>query len=115
MSGDVLEEAPKRFNCLDDSSNNRAKVSWIVRPLPLAGTTERLARVARKNKIKASSKSLCREGSQIRPHNFDSQLTLFSLGNQVRQCVGFDLHSNDSKRIRQCAGQSEFETAVSGA
>jgi len=115
VSGDVLEETPKRSDRLDNSRNIRPKVSGVVCSLPLAGATERLARVASKDEIKASSKSFRREGSQVRPQSLDSQFTLLSLSNQVRQSVGFDLHCNDSKRVRQCAGQSEFETAVPGA
>jgi hypothetical protein len=88
------------------------KVSGIVGSLPLAGDAERLARIARKDEIKASSKSFCREGSQIRPQSLNSQFTLLSLCDQVRQGVSFDLHSNDSQRVRQYAGQSEFETSV---
>jgi hypothetical protein len=83
--------------------------------LPLAGATEGRAGVAANDEIKASSKSFRREGPQVRPQSLDSQFTLFSLSNQVRQGVGFDLHCNDSKSIRQCAGQPDFETAVAGA
>lgn len=115
MSGDVFEEAPNRSNCLDDSSNMRPKVSGVVCSLSFAGTTERLARVARNDEIKASSKSLAFEGFKVRPHSFDSQPALLSLCRQVRQCVGFDLHSNDSKNSFQCSGKSEFESTVSGA
>ena len=101
------------------SSNNpgdmRPDILVVVLSRLLTRQTERCARVASKDEIKASSKSFCREGPQVRPHSLDSHLTLFSLSNQVRQGVGFELHCNDSKRVRQCAGQSEFETAVPGA
>jgi hypothetical protein len=87
-------------------------VSGVVGSFAFAGNAERLARVARKDEVKASSKAFRREGSQVRVQSFDSQLTFFSLCDQVRQGVGFDLHSNDSHRVFQCAGQSEFETSV---
>jgi len=90
-------------------------VSLIASAALLTGTTEGLAGKTRKDEIKASSKSLCREGSQVRPQSLDSQLALFSLSDQVRQGEGFDLHCNDPKRVRQCAGQPEFESTVSAA
>jgi hypothetical protein len=74
-------------------------VSGVGFATSFASDTERLARIACKDEIKASSKSLCREGSQVWPQSFDSQLSLFSLRNQVRQSEGFDLHCNDSQRV----------------
>jgi hypothetical protein len=115
MTWHVLKEAVLRPNSPDDSRNMRPKVSWVGFPLSLACEAERLARVARKDEIKAASKSLCREGSQVRPQSLDSQATFRSLCLQVRHGVGFDLHCNDSQRVCQCAGKSELQAAVAAA
>ena len=104
MTRHVLKEAPFGLNSPYDSLNMRPKVPGISFSFPLAGKAERLARVAANDAIKAASKSLCREGAQVRPQSLDSQATFRSLCLQVRQGVGFDLHSNDAQRVCQCAG-----------
>jgi hypothetical protein len=84
VSGDVLEEAPKRVNCAHDALNIRPKVSRIGFARSLAGNREGLTGVSTNNDVHLAAKSVCREGLNIRPDRCRIQETRFHLCDQVR-------------------------------
>jgi len=115
VSTDVLEEAPNRSNCLDDSLNIRPKVSGVVCSLSLSRDRERLAGIAGSDDVHSAPKRFPVEGLNIRPDRSRIQQTRLNLRDQVRASEGFDLHISDRSQIRDSPPKPQFDSGVSGA
>jgi hypothetical protein len=115
MPGYVLEEAPNRSNCGNDSLNMGPKVPLVFHASPLAGAGERRTGVATNDAIHASTPLLASKGLEIRPHRRIIQDPGVHRLNQYRDREGFDLHITDRSSRGNSQLDSEIKPSVSRA
>lgn len=75
MPGDVFEEHPSRADLSDDPGDVGPEVAGVVRALALSGGAERLAGIARENRVDAPAPAIPDEGSHVGPHRGRSENT----------------------------------------
>jgi hypothetical protein len=110
MAEHVFEKHDCRFHFANDSTDVGPKVARIAFSTTPAGDTERLAWVARSERIHDATPRAAIEGSQIRPHRSLNQTARFHRRCQVLDGEGFPLHPTDRAKASQSQFQSEVET-----
>jgi len=109
---DVLEEPERCAGLVEDSSDVRPEVALVVGAEPSPGDAERLARVAARDEIHASTPRSSVEGSQVRPDRSRIQGRVFHPGHEDGRGEGFPLDVANGARP---SGQAEVDPADSGA
>jgi hypothetical protein len=115
VSFDIFKETSNRSNCPDDVADVRPEVSGVFFSKSLSCGTKGLARITASEDVNSVSKWLHWQGFKIRPHRCGIQLTLFHLGNQVRNGEGFDLHMSDDSMFNSGKVKSSFDSTISCA
>lgn len=115
MGSDIFEEDKARPRLDDDTPDGRPEVARVARSEALAGTAERLARIARSDEINRSAPRAAVEGSGIAPQSRLIHETRLHRCNQVRGGEGFPLHHADDASIWNCQLDGEVKSAAAGA
>jgi len=107
---DVLKETHSGHNAVDDSTYPWPEVSWVFFAKSLSCNAEWLAGVATSEDVNRASKWFQWQGFKVRPNRARSQGTLLHLCDQVRNCVGFDLHMSECSKLGSSKLNSSFDS-----
>lgn len=112
VAGDVLEEAERRRDLPDDSSDVGPEVSGILSALARSRKAEGLTGVASSDEIHSAAPRSAVEGREIVPDRSRIQGRFLHPGHEDGRCEGFPL---DIAHGATPSGQSEVDAADSGA
>lgn len=114
-SGDVLSEEPPRTHLVEHPPHVRPQVSGVSDSFPLAGDGVRLAWVARRDEVHASTKRCAVEGCEIVPDRSAIQGLVFHPRHEDGRCVGFPLDvTHGSYPVSQGESKSEVKSSDPG-
>ena len=112
VAGDVLEEAERRLDLFDDSSDVGPEVAGILSAEASARKTEGLAGIASSDEIHSAAPRSAVEGCEIVPDRRRIQGRFFHPGHEDGRGEGFPLDVADGAAP---AGQPEVEASDAGA
>ena len=115
MMGDILEEDEGRLTFPDDAGDMWPEVAGVVRALPLARQTERLARVARSEDVHRATPRAAVECGNVVPERRLRQGLVFHPRHEDGRGIGVPLDMTHSAVSGTGDVQSKLEPSGAGA